>query len=231
MKNLVSPTIVLNAGREKDRMSDELKECLPWVRHGARGGVEGGTNGGTNDKSMWEGQIRGMTTPFLLTNPDFSKTEMVKAYAHTVVAPAIDYWKRTIQVKKGAQVERMKRVRIFNPLHVLTNKIWVSDIEGLKIFKLSHHPRMMVQIEVMTNEVTTYQTPPDSIKSLVERKDDKGQDAFDISDWWKTNCAKVHNSCPPERLFTIFNSTFDQKSSYTDYIQLSIQSQFNNRTH
>jgi hypothetical protein len=95
---------------------------------------------------------------------------------------------------------------------------------------------MMVQIEVMKNEVITYQTPADSIKPLVERKDDKGQDAFDISDWWKANCAKLpvftyvlraviiisHNSCPPERLFTIFNSTFDQKSSYTDYIHLSM---------
>ena len=97
---------------------------------------------------------------------------------------------------------------------------------------------MMVQIEVMKNEVITYQTPVDSIKPLVE-----GQDTFDISDWWKANCAKLlaftyvlravltnsHNSCPPECLFTIFNSTFDQKSSYADYIQLSIQSQFNNR--
>ena len=45
-----------------------------------------------------------------MTNPDFSKTEVVKAYAYTVVAPAIDYWKRTIEVKKGAQLERMKRV-------------------------------------------------------------------------------------------------------------------------
>ena len=80
-------------------------------------------NGGTNDKSMWEGQIRGRTAPFLLTYPAFSETEMVKAYTHTVVLPAIDYWKRTIEVKKGAQVERMKRVCIFNPLHVLTNKI------------------------------------------------------------------------------------------------------------
>ncbi len=80
-------------------------------------------NGDTNDKSMWEGQIRDRSAPFLLTNPDFSKTEMVKAYAHTVVAPAIDYWKRTIEVKRGAQVDRMKRVRIFNPLYVLTNKI------------------------------------------------------------------------------------------------------------
>jgi hypothetical protein len=102
----------------------------------------------------------------------------------------------------------------------------------------------MVQIEVMKPEVITYQTLADSIKPLVERKDDKGQDTFDISDWWKANCAKLPtltyvlctvltnspDRCPPESLFSIFNSTFDtdQKSSY-DYIQLSIQSQFNSR--
>ena len=71
---------------------------------------------------------------------------------------------------------------------------------------------MMVQIEVMKNEVITFQTPADSIKPLVERKDDKGQDTVDISDWWwKANCAKLPvftymlrtvltnspNSCPP----------------------------------
>ena len=50
---------------------------------------------------------------------------------------------------------------------------------------------MMVRIEVMKNEVITYQTPDDSIKPLVERKDDKGQDTFDISDWWKANCVKI----------------------------------------
>jgi hypothetical protein len=44
----------------------------------------------------------------------------------------------------------------------------------------------MVQIEVMKNEVITYQTSVDSIKPLVE-----GQDTFDISDWWKANCAKI----------------------------------------
>ena len=60
---------------------------------------------------------------------------------------------------------------IFNLLLVLTNKISVSDIEGLKMFKLSQHPQIMVQIEVMKNEVITYQTPADSIKPLVERKD------------------------------------------------------------
>ena len=39
------------------------------------------------------------------------------------------------------------------------------------------------------------------------------------------------NSCPPERLFSIFNATYndDQKRSHTDYIELSMQSQFNKR--
>jgi hypothetical protein len=131
------------------------------------------------------------TTPFLLTNPDFSKTEVVKTYAHTVVAPVVDYWKHTIEVKKGAQLERMKRVRIFNPLHVLANKISVTDVEGLKILKLSQHPQIMMQIEVMKTEVIKYQTLPDSIKPHVEREDVKGNDTFEISDWWKTNCAML----------------------------------------
>jgi hypothetical protein len=40
------------------------------------------------------------------------------------------------------------------------------------------------------------------------------------------------NSCPPESLFSIINSTYnyDQKRSHTDYIELSMQSQFNKRT-
>jgi hypothetical protein len=32
-----------------------------------------------------------VSAPFLLTKPDFSKTE-VKAYVVTIVAPAMDYW-------------------------------------------------------------------------------------------------------------------------------------------
>ena len=126
-------------------------------------------------------------TPFLLTNPDFSKTEVVKVYAHTVVVPVIDYWQRTIEVKKGAQVERMKRVCIFNPLHVLDNKIWVSDVEGLKILKLSQHPQIMLQIEVMKTEVIKCRSRQVLTNSF--------------------------NSWPPERLFRIFNSTFDADQS------------------
>ena len=73
-----------------------------------------------------------LAAPFLLANPDFSKTEVVKAYAHTIVAPAIDYWKQTIEDKKGDHLERMKTVCIFNPLYVLVNKISESDIDGFK---------------------------------------------------------------------------------------------------
>ena len=51
-----------------------------------------------------------VTSPFLLVKPNFSKTEVVKTYVHTIVAPCIDYWKQTIEVKEGTQVERMKKV-------------------------------------------------------------------------------------------------------------------------
>jgi hypothetical protein len=186
-----------------------------------------------------------LAAPFLLVNPDFSKTEVVKAYAHTIVAPAIDYWKQTIEGKKGDQLERMKTVRIFNPLHVLGNKISESDIDGLKIFKFYEHPEIRPQIELMKTEVMQYQALAGSIKSFEERKDSKGKDTFALSDWWKSNCATLPgfayvlravltnspNSCPPERLFSLFNATYndDQKKSHADYIELSMQSQFNKR--
>jgi hypothetical protein len=55
----------------------------------------------------------------------------------------MDYWKQAIEGKKGAQLERMKAVHIFNPLHVLGNKISESDIDGLKIFKFYEHPKII----------------------------------------------------------------------------------------
>ena len=112
--------------------------------------------------------------------------------------------------------------------------------DGLKIFKLYEHPEIRTQIEVMKTEVMKYQALADSIQSFEERKDNKGKDTFDLSNWWKSNCATLPgftyvlravltnspNSCLPECLFSIFKATYDddQKSSYTDYIQLSIQS-------
>jgi hypothetical protein len=63
--------------------------------------------------------------------------DVVKAYAHTIVAPAIDYWIKTIDVKKGDEVSSVKAARIFNPLHLMVNKISVADIDNLNLFKLS----------------------------------------------------------------------------------------------
>jgi hypothetical protein len=83
-----------------------------------------------------------------------------------------------------------KPARVREP-HVLGNKISVSDIEGVKIIKLFQHPQILLQIEVMKTEVITYHTLADSIKSLVDTKDDKGRDTFDMSDWWKGNCGKL----------------------------------------
>ena len=139
----------------------------------------------------------------------------------------------------------MKVVRIFNPLHVLGNKISESDIDGFKKFKFYEHPEIRPQIELMKTEVIKYQDLDGSIKSFEERKDSKGKDTFDLSGWWKSNCATLPgftyvlrvvltnspNSCPPERHFSLFNATYDddQKRSHADYIELSMQSQFNKR--
>jgi hypothetical protein len=78
-------------------------------------------------------------------------------------------------------------MRIFNPLHVFGNKMSVSDIDGLKKFKLYEHHDSDPQIHVMKTDVMKYQALVDSIKSFEERKDIKEKDTFDISDWWKSN--------------------------------------------
>ena len=79
----------------------------------------------------------------------------------------------------------MKAVRIFNPLHVLCDKISVSHIDGFKILSLykvediqvvydlnifnpsmSEHPEIRPQIEVMKTEVMKYQPLAVSIQSF-----------------------------------------------------------------
>ena len=115
----------------------------------------------------------------------------------------------------------------------------------LKIFKFFEHHEIRPQIELMKTEVIKYQALAGSIKSFEEKKENKGKDTFDLSDWWKSNCVTLPGfayvlsvvltnsptSCPPERLFSIFNATYndDQKGSHADYIELSMQSQFNKR--
>ena len=66
-----------------------------------------------------------------------------------------------------------------------------------------------------------------------------------VPEWWRCNSGSIPhfssvlralltnapNSCPPERLFSMFNATFgeDQRSAFGDYLELAMQSQYNKR--
>jgi hypothetical protein len=158
------------------------------------------------------------------------------------VAPAIDYWIKTIDVKKGDEVARFKAARIFNPLHVLGNQISVADIYSLKSFRLSEHLLIRPHIEGMKSEIITCHALVKSIKPLDQRKDAKGKDTFVLSDWWRCNSGELPhfafvlravltnapNSCPPDLLFNMVNASFgeDQQRSFGDYLELAMQSQY-----
>ena len=131
----------------------------------------------------------------LLATPDFSKTEVVLLLQSIL--------ERDNRRQERAQLARMKAVRIFNPLHVLGNGISVSDIDGLKIFKLHEHPAIRPQIEVTKTQVMKYQALAASIKPFEERKDSKGKDTFDLSDWRKS---------------TVHRYNDDQKKAHTDSV-------------
>ena len=121
----------------------------------------------------------------------------------------------------------------------------VADIDSLQIFRLTEHPLIMPHIEGMKSEIIKYHTLVKSIKPLDQRKDAKGKDTFVLSDWWRCNSGELPhfafvlravltnapNSCPPERLFSMFNATFgeDQQRSFGDYLELAMQSQYNKR--
>ena len=47
----------------------------------------------------------------------------------------------------------------------------------------------------------------------------------------RTLLTNAPNSCPPERLFSMFNATFgeDQRRAFGDYLELAMQSQYNKR--
>ena len=103
---------------------------------------------------------------------------------------------------------------------------------SVQISELSEQPNQTSPVTPNSTNPTVNSGRPhhpryqhDSIKALVERKDGKGKDTCDMSDWWKAKCAKLPaftyvlravrsnslNSCPPERLFSIFTATFNKR--------------------
>ena len=98
----------------------------------------------------------------------------------------------------------------------------------------------------MKSELVAYNSLVKAIKPLPLRVDAKGKDTFTLLGFWRANEDKVPafsdvvravlanapNSIPPERVFSILNDTFDddQDSALADYIELSLQLQFNERS-
>ena len=190
---------------------------------------------------------------FLLSQSNLKDVAVLEARAAAMVAPALHYVQDRFMNKRHKQVSRFKAAQIFDPLFVQENgPVTDSDVKALKAFKFSKRPDLAKAIESMGGEISQYNKQIALIKPKAERmvttkgKPDEKKDSFDIQSWWRANrsnfpafariCRAVlthlPNSCSPEAVFSILNDTFesDQESAYADYMELSLQLQFDNRT-
>jgi hypothetical protein len=186
---------------------------------------------------------------FLLSSVDFSDIRVLIARAEAVVSPAAKYFETTMEGKRGGQLARMKAVRFFNPAFVLTyGAVTEADIDGLTLFRFAKHPRLAPKIIEMKGELIAYNALVKALKPKAERLDAKGKDSFSLLSFWRENeegsgidafafvlravLSNAPNSIPPERVFSVLNDTFedDMDNSHSDYIELSLQLQFNARS-
>ena len=140
----------------------------------------------------------------------------------------------------------MKAARIFDPRFVgrLGYDLGEDAVDALDEFKFYTHPELHPKIQQMKAELPTYLQRVKEIPPYNERVVD-GKDSFNLKRWWLGNCGDLPawvivmravltnfpNSCPPERVFSILEDSFDddQRRAYEDYLQLSLMTQFNNR--
>ena len=191
----------------------------------------------------------------LLSQSNLKDVIVLEARAAAMVAPSLHYVQDRFMNKRHKQVSRFKVAQIFDPLFVQENAygpVTDLDVKALKVFKFSKRPDLAKAIESMEEEVCKYNKQIALIKPKAERmvttegKPDEEKDSFDIQSWWRANrsnfpafariCRAVlthlANSYSPEAVVSILNDTFesDQESSYADYMELSLQLQFDNRT-
>ena len=183
----------------------------------------------------------------LLSSSDLSSFDVLLSRAKAVVSPAAGYFEKSMEGKRGAQLARMKAARMFNPLHVQSSgAVTKADIDALQLFRFSTHPKIFPKIQEMETELTKYNSLINSMKPLPQRLDAKGNDTFTLLNFWRANegevpafayvlravLANAPNSIPPERVFSVLNNTFDDDmaNSLADYIELSLQLQFNSRS-
>ena len=85
-----------------------------------------------------------------------------------------------------------------------------ADIEDLKLFRFSTHPKIAPKIEEMKTEITKYNSLVKSIKPLPlpQRLDPKGNDTFSLLCFWRANegegrpsptCFMLCSPTPPTR--------------------------------
>jgi hypothetical protein len=85
----------------------------------------------------------------LLSSTDFRRKEVLVARAKAMIAPALEYYEKTIEGKRGEQLSRMKAVRFLDPLYVQANgDVTEAEINGLSIFRMSKHPKLVAAIKV-----------------------------------------------------------------------------------
>lgn len=188
--------------------------------------------------------------PFLLSLSNLKDPEVLMARAAAMVAPAAAYFKVTIMQKRKGQLDRMRAAQMFDPLYNGEHPSNNESIDNLHQFRMFKHRRLAGYIGNAPLELHLYNELCMAIPArgdrMVIRRNGDAVDSFDIRQWWLSNrvalpnlfqllrAVLLHspNSCPPERLFSILNDSFehDQNKSYSDYIELSLKLQYNNRT-
>jgi ribosomal protein L6P/L9E len=180
------------------------------------------------------------SSPKMLNN-----VEDLMEYSRGVARPAAAYFDERVLGRDGAQLRRMSAGSYFNPISVnLPSELGITNL--VRVFPMfMKHPRLVGAPSKMSAEIPTYISLINSIPPASERMDDEGHDTFDIAVFWRRAARKLPatalalravitnspNSAPPERVFSILNDTFDddQTTSLSDYIQLSLQLQYNAR--
>ena len=104
--------------------------------------------------------------------------------------------------------------------------------------RFHHHVWFLLRTCLVTQTIQTLHQEGPKRQANRQRscwQDSHGKDTFDLSDWWKSNCATLPgfayvlravltnapNSCPPERLFSIFNATYNDDQKQSQFNKLS----------
>ena len=191
-----------------------------------------------------------LSTPFLLAQTDLRDENVLLARVDAIVAPAHAYFCSRFSENgdRASQMARMNAAVIFDPLHVKSAPITAAQIDALEVFRFSQDVEKATHLVKMKDEVKTYNALAQKILPLSLRlldKDDNKTDTFDLQLWWleartdlpstfqimRAVLTHAPNSIPPERCFSILADSFDedQECAYADYMETSVQLQFNNR--